>query len=498
MDNHGRSLESYSSEEWMGIECIDRKVHNDGDMNFRCFLSAFRKKNKEVTEVKFEGVGRSMILWTKHGCLHLHELRSVLLKGLRKEVSMDHHQTSVIHWMAFSCPSLTKLDLSGNVRIGDEGLIRMAEGLEMNTSLRELNLRHCGIGPKAAEKIGKMLEKNSCLVKLDISWNMRIGVEGFNRMVEGLERNTSLKELVVMHVGIEPTIATKIAHMLRRNDTLVHLDLRFNKEVGDDGTIQIAEALKMNTSLKALYLSDCSIGLKGANKIVKALEENGSLVHLELGGNEGIGDEGCIRMAECLKKNSSIKILGLDDCGISQRGAETIGEMLKRNTSLLELDLSWNQGLADEGFARIAKGLETNTSLKKLVLRDCFIGPVGAEGIREMLKKNASLVKLDLTEGLEMSRSLKELILSQCLIGMEEATILGEVLKKNNSLVKLSLERNPCFVDEGGIRIAEGLEMNTSLKMLYLPRDSISIRTEQRITDLLDRNRRQEDEDDTQ
>eukprot|EP01028_Stygiella_incarcerata_P014523 TRINITY_DN977_c0_g2_i1.p1 TRINITY_DN977_c0_g2~~TRINITY_DN977_c0_g2_i1.p1 ORF type:complete len:214 (+),score=52.30 TRINITY_DN977_c0_g2_i1:166-807(+) len=213
-------------------------------------------------------------------------------------------------------------------------------------------------------------------------------------------------------------------------------------------------------------------------------------------------------MAECLKKNSSIKILGLDDCGISQRGAETIGEMLKRNTSLLELDLSWNQGLADEGFARIAKGLETNTSLKKLVLRDCFIGPVGAEGIREMLKKNASLVKLDLTgnpavlvviaEGLEMSRSLKELILSQCLIGMEEATILGEVLKKNNSLVKLSLERNPCFVDEGGIRIAEGLEMNTSLKMLYLPRDSISIRTEQRITDLLDRNRRQEDEDDTQ
>eukprot|EP01028_Stygiella_incarcerata_P010757 TRINITY_DN572_c0_g1_i20.p2 TRINITY_DN572_c0_g1~~TRINITY_DN572_c0_g1_i20.p2 ORF type:complete len:106 (-),score=27.73 TRINITY_DN572_c0_g1_i20:118-435(-) len=41
--------------------------------------------------------------------------------------------------------------------------------LEINTSLKILSLRGCGIGPHAAIRIAEMLEKNSSLLSLDLA-----------------------------------------------------------------------------------------------------------------------------------------------------------------------------------------------------------------------------------------------------------------------------------------------------------------------------------------
>ncbi|RUP51270.1 hypothetical protein BC936DRAFT_149115 [Jimgerdemannia flammicorona] len=64
---------------------------------------------------------------------------------------------------------------------------------------------------------------------------------------------------------------------------LQSLDL-YKNDIGDEGASAIAEALKMNTSLKTLYLGDNGIGEKGADALAKALKMNKSLQNLYLEG----------------------------------------------------------------------------------------------------------------------------------------------------------------------------------------------------------------------
>ena len=54
----------------------------------------------------------------------------------------------------------------------------------------------------------------------------------------------------------------------------------------------MAEALKVNKTLKQLHLSYCGIGGDGAAALAEALRSNTSLMHLLLDGNDGMGEQG--------------------------------------------------------------------------------------------------------------------------------------------------------------------------------------------------------------
>ena len=62
-----------------------------------------------------------------------------------------------------------------------------------------------------------------------------------------------------------------------------------DNNIGDEGTKAIGEALKVNTSLGAIHLSDNNIGDEG-KAIGEALKVNTSLVAIHLCDNK-IGDE---------------------------------------------------------------------------------------------------------------------------------------------------------------------------------------------------------------
>ena len=79
-----------------------------------------------------------------------------------------------------------------------------------------------------------------------------------------------------------------------------------NHSSGHQGAA-IAEALKVNTSLKEVWLSLNNIGDEGAKAIAEALKVNTSLKVVSLPNNK-IGDEGAKAIAEARKENPSIKI----------------------------------------------------------------------------------------------------------------------------------------------------------------------------------------------
>ena len=88
----------------------------------------------------------------------------------------------------------------------------------------------------------------------------------------------------------------------------IYLD---SKNLGDEETKYIAEALKMNTSLETIHLKNNRIGAEGAKYIAKALKVNTSLRDICL-DNNNIGAEGAthcrgVENAGCQKDSLEVQ-----------------------------------------------------------------------------------------------------------------------------------------------------------------------------------------------
>ena len=113
------------------------------------------------------------------------------------------------------------------------------------------------------------------------------------------------------------------------------------------------------------------IGGAGLKKFVAGLAANTSIEHLDLTQN-GLGDYSVERLAEALETNRTLKTLILSDnllgCEGNGLGARALGKALRPggNDVLRELHLNSNGFLNSSATTDLAKALAKNTSLKVL------------------------------------------------------------------------------------------------------------------------------------
>jgi len=112
-------------------------------------------------------------------------------------------------------------------------------------------------------------------------------------------------------------------------------------DVNSAGAINLADALKYNTTLESLGLDGSNIGNEGAVALAKALKYNNTLKILEL-NNCNIDDVGGVALAEVLKVNKTLEILQLDRNNIGDTGGQALAEALKYNNTLTHLELHEN------------------------------------------------------------------------------------------------------------------------------------------------------------
>ncbi|KAL9965543.1 hypothetical protein ACROYT_G029357 [Oculina patagonica] len=230
--------------------------------------------------------------------------------------------------------------------------------------------------------------------------------------------------------------------------------LNLRRITGTDAVV-LAEALKGNSSLTMLGLSLNSIGVHGATGLAEALQKNTSLTKVDLSYNK-IGAQDATELAEALQKNTTLTELDLSYNKIGDAGAAGLAEALQKNTSLTGLYLSHNN-IGAQGATGLAEALQRNKSLTGLDLFGNNIGDQGATGLAEALQKNTSLTGLNLSHNN---------------IGAQGATALAEALQTNTSLTVLYLFRNN-IGDVGATGLAAALQKNTSLTELYLFRNNI-------------------------
>jgi Ran GTPase-activating protein (RanGAP) involved in mRNA processing and transport len=224
----------------------------------------------------------------------------------------------------------------------------------------------------------------------------------------------------------------------------------------EDGCVYLAEALKKNTTVEELNLHHCGINAEGAAVLSAALDCCQSVKVVRLNWNN-IGSMGVTHLVPLLKRNCAVTSFELSWNDIDYQGAESLAVALAGNCSLTSLDLS-NNYIGPQGACRLAEALIRNDNLSKLCLKGNGIGGKGGRAIFRAVKEK---------------RSLKHLDLSDNDLGDETVSVFANVLLENKSgLTAIDLSGND-IRSPGACQIALGLKNNKTLSHLNLSENNI-------------------------
>ncbi len=268
-------------------------------------------------------------------------------------------------------PSLERLRLDLK-ECSDDGIKEVAEVIRNKSTLKQLSLLLNNVGEEGACHLSRALEASNLeefsiyATQLDLH-DRCIGDVGVAAISEALGRNRSLKSLSIAQNGVTSTGLKSITSMLDGNHNITSLDLHSNR-INSEGVAVLATS----------HLTSPSCDLET----------------LILAGNHDIGNDGAKSIALSLCSNSSLKILGLQSCGIGGKGAERFATTLSQNHTLRELNLCGNVTIGDNAVELIARGLRENTALHKLDLSSCGVKDEGCAYLADALMENQTLSAL--------------------------------------------------------------------------------------------------------
>ncbi|XP_062515191.1 uncharacterized protein LOC134190720 isoform X2 [Corticium candelabrum] len=227
-------------------------------------------------------------------------------------------------------------------------------------------------------------------------------------------------------------------------------------DLREDGCIHLAQALKKNASLIGISLHHCEINPEGAAVLSAALDRCLCLRTLRLNWNN-VGNEGVTHFVPLLKRNNQVTNLELCWNNIDSQGAECLAAALTGNCSLTSLDLS-NNHIGPEGACRIAEALRQNSSLIELSLKGNGIGGEGARAILRAVRQQQHLQCINL---------------SYNGFGDGTASVLANVLLDNKcGLTEIDISGNE-IESPGVCQLALGLKANKTLTYLSLAENNI-------------------------
>ncbi|XP_077004597.1 centrosomal protein of 78 kDa-like isoform X2 [Tamandua tetradactyla] len=180
---------------------------------------------------------------------------------------------------------------------------------------------------------------------------------------------------------------TTLTKGLNRSSSLVHLSLA-NCPIGDGGLEIICQGIKNSVTLKTVNFMGCNLTWQGADHMAKILKYQTMRRHEEtwaeslryrrpdldcMAGlrrvtfncNTLIGDLGASAFAECLSEDLWLRALDLQQCGLTNEGANALLEALETNRTLVVLDIRKNP-LVDHSVMKavIKKVLQNGRSAK--------------------------------------------------------------------------------------------------------------------------------------
>ena len=268
--------------------------------------------------------------------------------------------------------------------------------------------------------------------------------------------------------------AKAVAAALDANTTIAELDLSYNN-IDDEGVAALADALRRNRALLRLDLRGNDVGAAGCAALASALSDpagEAALTDLNLNGNP-IGDDGAVALADMLRVNTTLLDLDVGNCDVGVRGVVAVLSAVNEDNATLEslgLENPRVPTVQEEHAWHAAKMLGNNGTLRTLKCGKWRLGRDGLETIVAYgLCANATLEVLDLrcnkideAGGEHVARALRENASLRCLnleenrLGDVGAASIARALPSSTSLRELDVRCNGVG-DEGLVALAEGV-----------------------------------------
>jgi len=155
--------------------------------------------------------------------------------------------------------------------------------LESSYSLTAIDLYGNRIGNEASKLIARMLQNNKALKSVILGGQSYQRLEGIRPIAECLQYNQGITELNLSHCLLTSEGAIALAKTLGLTGTITSLNLNYNS-IEDEGAIAIASSL-WSSPLKTLTLKENDIGRVGAAAIAKSLQSRCAVTSLTLDNN---------------------------------------------------------------------------------------------------------------------------------------------------------------------------------------------------------------------
>jgi hypothetical protein len=293
-------------------------------------------------------------------------------------------------------PTLTKLGLH-IVRLGRDDARLLRTVLRNTSSLQTLAITYSKLGSAELAEIAPALGRNTSIKELDISGNNLDDIQSAEILKDILRINKTLTALDLSRNGRfqRGTGAVKcIADGLGSNSTLQKIDL--SGCISGDGDIsKLAKTLgSRNTALQNLSLRDNDITSAGVLVLTEMMEQNRHITDLNLSLNQ-FGNEGASLLARSLINNAlpNLTRLSLYCCGIGDDGFIALVSALEQNTSLLQLDLCYHEELSERSFLALARSLPEIKVLQEVHLSWSTVLASATPFLLTGLRKNTSLFR---------------------------------------------------------------------------------------------------------
>ncbi|XP_045707936.1 leucine-rich repeat-containing protein 31 isoform X2 [Phyllostomus hastatus] len=345
-------------------------------------------------------------------------------------------------------PDLEKLDISWNDLVGGT-LPFITEQMHLVNKLKSLRLGSCRLTTDDVRALGEALKAVPDLEELNLSWNSKVG-GNVPRILQEFQAGSKIQMLELVDCALTSEDGTFMGQLLPVLQSLEVLDLSMNRNIG--GSLNsIAQGLKSTSSLKVLKLQSCGLSQKSVTLLDAAFGYLGGLRKLDLSCNKELGG-GFEDSPAQLATLEHLEVLDLHQCSL------TAGDVVS-----LKLDLSANKKMGSSSENLLSR-LRFLPALKSLLISNCALERETFTALAEASIHLPALEVFDLSwnkcvggnlklllETLKLSMSLQVLRLSSCSLVTEDMALLASVMQTGHlaRLQKLDLSYNDSVCDAG-------------------------------------------------
>jgi hypothetical protein len=272
---------------------------------------------------------------------------------------------------------------------------RLCSGISQSTVLRELRCENVSLDCDAMRLMQQAVARNSSLTKVKIlSCILADGC--IELLADALPGHLTVNYVDVGRSEMSSSGIQRLCGALERCPALRHLNLNEHSCVVDVFPA-VVSLLQASSTLFKLKLPGCKLTAKELQHLTNCIEIS-TLVELVLTFNGEISDDGACELAQLLCKKSKLQVLNVASCNIGAVGCTAIARALHTQGTLLSLSL-WHNPLG-AGAGALAEMLRCNVTLLRLYIKDCHINGLAGEAIAQAVNVNLSIVQLDVTDNM--------------------------------------------------------------------------------------------------